>query len=65
MDPYAILRLDRSASWEEILTAYRRQVRWWHPDGLVRASDAERRACEQRIRALNAAYHELRVRRGR
>jgi DnaJ-class molecular chaperone len=64
-DPYAVLRVARDASWEEILTAYRRQVRWWHPDGLGNAGAAEREACEDRIRVLNGAYYELRVRRGR
>jgi DnaJ like chaperone protein len=64
-DPYALLRVDRDATWEEIIAAYRRQVRWWHPDGLTEATDIERSACELRLRALNIAYHELRIRRGR
>jgi DnaJ like chaperone protein len=64
-DPYAVLRVPKDAAWEDILTAYRRQVRWWHPDGLGEASETERAACEDRIRVLNAAYSELRVRRGR
>lgn len=64
-DPYEVLRVARHASWDEILAAYRRQVRWWHPDGLRGASPAEREACEERIRVLNGAYYELRVRRGR
>src|SRR5512134_2778341 len=54
-DPYAVLRVASDASWEEILTAYRRQVRWWHPDGLGDANEAEREACEDRIRVLNVA----------
>lgn len=64
-DPYAVLRIPKDATWEDILTAYRRQVRWWHPDGLGEANGVERDACEDRIRVLNAAYAELRVRRGR
>jgi hypothetical protein len=64
-DPYEVLRIPRNAPWEDILTAYRRQVRWWHPDGLGEATDVERDACEDRIRVLNTAYQELRLRRGR
>jgi hypothetical protein len=64
-DPYAVLRVPKDASWDEIIAAYRRQVRWWHPDGLGDCDGAERDACEDRIRVLNAAYAELRVRRGR
>jgi curved DNA-binding protein CbpA len=64
-DPYVLLRVSRDATWEEIIAAYRRQVRWWHPDGLDDANEVERAACELRLRALNIAYHELRIRRGR
>jgi hypothetical protein len=64
-DPYEVLRVARRAPWEEILAAYRRQVRWWHPDGLGEASEVERAACEDRIRVLNTAYQELQLRRGR
>jgi len=64
-DPYAVLRVPKDAGWDDILAAYRRQVRWWHPDGLGDSHGVEREACEDRIRVLNAAYAELRVRRGR
>jgi DnaJ-class molecular chaperone len=64
-DPYAVLRVAKDAPWADILSAYRRQVRWWHPDGLAEGHEAEHEACEDRIRVLNAAYAELRVRRGR
>jgi len=64
-DPYGVLRAARDASWDDIVASYRRQVRWWHPDGLGEASDVERTACDDRIRQLNAAYQELQLRRGR
>jgi DnaJ-class molecular chaperone len=61
-DPYEILGLPRSASWERIAAAHRRLARKWHPDG---ADEHEQALREDLIRRLNAAYAELRVRRGR
>lgn len=55
-DPYAVLGLARSAPWEQIVAAHKRLARRWHPDA---GGD------EDSIRRLNAAYAELRVRRGR
>lgn len=64
-DPYAVLRVLPSADWETIVAAYRKLARWYHPDGLTDPAPADREACEDMIRRLNAAYAELRVRRGR
>lgn len=64
-DPYSVLRLPHSATWDEIVASYHRLARWWHPDGLSAAAHGERAACEAKIRQLNTAYGELRVRRGR
>ena len=64
-DPYAVLRLPPSATWDDIVANYRRLVRWWHPDGLGAATEWGRAACEAKIRQLNTAYAELRVRRDR
>ena len=55
-DPYAVLGVARSAPWEQIVAAHKRLARAWHPDA---GGD------EDLIRQLNAAYAELRVRRGR
>jgi hypothetical protein len=63
--PYAVLRVPNDAAWDEIVTAYRRQVRWWHPDGLGDAPAAEREACDARLRDLNQAFTELKIRRSR
>ena len=52
-DPYAVLEIDATVSWED------------HPDRLVGRSEAEISAGEDRIRAINAAYAELKVRRGK
>ncbi len=64
-DPYVVLKVEPGATWEEIVTSYRRLARWWHPDGLVEPAPGERELCEDMIRRLNIAYTELRVRRGR
>ena len=64
-DAYAVLRLPPTASWDEVVANYRRLARWWHPDGLGAAAEWGRAACEAKLRQLNAAYAELRVRRDR
>jgi hypothetical protein len=64
-DPYAILEIDESATWDEIVAAHRHQVRVNHPDRLFGQSDEEKAEGDERIRVINAAYAELRVRRGR
>ncbi|HEV3227702.1 MAG TPA: J domain-containing protein [Acidimicrobiales bacterium] len=64
-DPYVVLGLPPSASWEEISAAHRRLAKLHHPDRLVDANDEEREASDRRIRELNVAYMELRRRKGR
>lgn len=64
-DPYAVLGIDQSATWEEIVEAHRRMARRHHPDRLVGRPPTEIEAGEDRIRVINIAYQELRVRRGR
>ena len=64
-DPYVVLKVQPSASWDDIVTSYRRLARMWHPDGLQNPVPGERELCDDMIRRLNIAYTELRVRRGR
>ena len=64
-DPYAVLQVEPSASWEEIVEAHRRLARRHHPDRLHGLPDAEVAIAEDRIREVNVAYQELRIRRGR
>lgn len=64
-DPYAVLGVAPAASWEEIVEAHRALARRHHPDRLVGRPPAELEAAEQRIRDINVAYQELRIRRGK
>ncbi len=63
-DPYKVLEVDEDATWDQIVAAHRHQARVHHPDRLVGVSDEEKAAGEERIRVINQAYQELRVRRG-
>ena len=62
-DPYAVLGIDPAATWDEIVAAHRHQARVHHPDRLFGQSEAERTEGDDRIRQINAAYQELRIRR--
>jgi hypothetical protein len=63
-DPYKVLQVSEDATWEEIVAAHRHQARVHHPDRLFGQSEEEKREGEERIRVINQAYQELRVRRG-
>ena len=64
-DPYKVLQVEPTATWTEIVAAHRHQARLHHPDRLFGQSDEERAEGDDRIRVINAAYQELRVRRGK
>ena len=59
-----MLEVEPTATWDEIVAAHRHQARVHHPDRLFGQSAEEKAAAEERIRVINAAYQELRVRRG-
>jgi hypothetical protein len=63
-DPYVVLQVDPTATWDEIVAAHRHQARVHHPDRLFGQSEEEKAEGEEHIRMINAAYQELRVRRG-
>lgn len=65
-DPYDVLRVAPSSSWDDVVAAHRKLVRRWHPDGLGEASTEEaRELCADRMREVNEAYQAIRVKRGR
>ena len=63
-DPYKVLNVSEDATWDEIVAAHRHQARVHHPDRLFGQSEDEKADSEERIRIINQAYQELRVRRG-
>jgi hypothetical protein len=64
-DPYAVLGVPSTATWEEITFAHRRLARLHHPDRLIDTNPTDRERSENRMRDVNVAYVELRRRRGR
>ena len=64
-DPYIVLGVAETATWEEISAAHRKLAKLHHPDRLLSATPDDRERSERRMRELNIAYSELRRRRGR
>lgn len=64
-DPYRVLGVAATASWEEVVAAHRAMARLHHPDRLFGQSEEKKAEGDDRIRATNAAFQELRVRRGK
>ena len=64
-DPYQVLGVTERAADGEIRDAYRRLIAQHHPDKQpADASDAERRAAEEKSREINAAYERIKAQRG-
>lgn len=55
---YRILAAEPGCSWEELRTAYRRQVQKWHPDRYQQRPELAAEA-EQRMLKVNAAFEQL------
>lgn len=60
MDPYSVLGVPASASYDEVEAAYRTQVRAWHPDLHHHEGPAAVSEAEARTRALNDAMARIR-----
>jgi DnaJ like chaperone protein len=64
-DPYQVLGVSPRATDAEIRDAYRRLIAQHHPDKQpADASAADRQGAEERARAINAAYEQLKSLRG-
>ncbi len=61
-DPYAVLGLRSTATWDEIVAAHRQLAKLHHPDRLQDASPEQRASSETTMRLVNAAYRELQER---
>jgi hypothetical protein len=56
---YKILGIEPGASPEEIKKAYRKAAIKYHPDKYSNASEAERKAAEEKFKEINEAYNKL------
>lgn len=56
-----ILGLDMSASWEDVVNAYRKMIRFFHPDNF-NDNEKKRRDAEEQTKTINAAFDELKKR---
>ena len=64
-DPYAVLGVAPTATWEQIMAAHRRLAKLHHPDRLLNATPEDRQRSEDRMRDINIAYAELKRRRNK
>jgi DnaJ like chaperone protein len=58
-DPHAILGVARGASAEEIATAYREQMRRYHPDRVAHLGEELQRLAHRKTLDIQRAYAEL------
>jgi DnaJ like chaperone protein len=63
-DPYAELGVPRDADDDTVRAAWRRLIAQFHPDRLGDASDAERAQAADRAARINAAFEQIKSRRG-
>lgn len=56
---YEILGVEKTASADELKSAYRKLAKKYHPDVYASASDAEKKSAEERFKEINHAYEVL------
>ena len=57
--PYEILDIKPTASKEEVVRAYRKMAKKYHPDIVADLAPEFRELAEKRMKAINAAYEQL------
>lgn len=58
-DYYEVLGIDKSASPDDIKSAYRRLAIKWHPDKWVDGTEAEKKTAEEKFKEASEAYSVL------
>ena len=58
-EPWCHLALTSEASWDEVVQRHRQLVKEHHPDRHGGAPESARRAAEDRMAAINAAFNDL------
>lgn len=61
---YKILEIDRTATIQEIKTAYRHMAKKYHPDKLQHMDEAYRKGAEDKFRKVQEAYEQLQKEKG-
>lgn len=56
---YDILGIKKTATADEIKSAYRKLAKKYHPDMFTNASDAEKKEAEVKFKEVNHAYEVL------
>jgi DnaJ like chaperone protein len=61
---YKILEIDKSASDEEVKSAYRRMAKKYHPDKVITQDEAIKRGAEEKFKQVQMAYEQIQKERG-
>ena len=63
-DPYKILEIDKTATYEEVRKAYRRMAVKFHPDKVESLGADVKKAAEEKFKSVQAAYEQIKKERG-
>jgi DnaJ-class molecular chaperone len=64
-DPYQILNIGRNATRDELISAYRKLVKMYHPDKVAGLAPEYRDIAERKMKNFNSAYQKLKETIGR
>ncbi len=63
-DPYKILEIDKTATDEQVRKAYRRLAAKYHPDKVENLGADVRKSAEEKFKAMQSAYEQIKKERG-